>query len=73
MSLSLKGTEHGLRFFSSYDQWDFFFLIPQLHILVICREMRLRVMKTNDYLNTKNRILMLPFEISLSFEISTPL
>ena len=51
----------------------FFFLIPQLHILVICREMRLRIMETNDYLNTEDRILMLPFKISLSFEMSTPL
>ena len=49
-----------------------FFLIPQLHILVICREMRLRLMKTNDYLNTEDRILMHPFEISLLFEMSTP-
>ena len=30
-------------------------------------------MKTNDYLNTEDRILMLPFKISLSFEMSTPL
>ena len=30
-------------------------------------------METNDYLNTEDRILMLPFKISLSFEMSTPL
>ena len=37
----------------------------QLHILVICGGMRLKLMKMNDYLNTKDRVLMLPFRISL--------
>lgn len=65
MPLSLKETEHGLCCFSSHYQWFFFFFFFRLHILVICGGMRLRLMKMNDYLNTKDRVLMLPFRISL--------
>lgn len=59
MSLSLKEIEHGLCF-SSHSQWAFF----QLHILVICGGMMLKLMKANAHLNTKDRVFMPPFGTS---------